>query len=264
MGIINIDELIEDCLPTIRRYVKSGGAYSITIGGSRGKKLDDGESDVDFRIYTDERTEGEDWDRCVAEMKRRMEHWSGRGQIIDGVWPRGVSEIGESLDRWLSGIIAPDPLDWAVWGYHLPTDIYNQQIIEDPFGIAEEWKERMRPYPEALKNAILKKHMGRLSYWKSDYHYRQKVKRRDVVFLASVSASVVHDMMQALCAANGIYYPGDGHNLSVAAGFSIKPDNFAERIESIFFVESADKLSCQHAAIIEMIDEIEKLPGIQK
>ena len=254
-----IKELIENCLPMIYSLKKSDSRYSITIGGSRGKELSDSKSDVDFRLYTDEFVDGKDWEAGIADMKKHMDYWAERGLMIDGVWMRRISEIENALNKWLSGEIIPEPLEWAIWGYHLPTDIYHQQIIEDPFGIAENWKKRMNPYPQALKTALFNKHMNRLKYWKSDYHYKNKVERKDIIFLASISASLVHDIMQVLCAANELYYPGDGHNLSFSNHFALKPNDFERRIEHILYPGTSDKLENQYNSVLEMISDVENI-----
>ena len=250
-----INELIENCLPMIRGLAKSG-RYSITIGGSIGKGLSDSKSDVDFRLYADDFVE---WEQAYAEMKKYMEYWAERGLLIDGVWLREISAIDNSLNKWLSGEINIEPLEWSVWGYHLPTDIYHQHIIEDPFGVSQNWKNIMNPYPTALKDALISKHMNRLTYWKNDYHYKNKAERKDIVFLASLSASLVHDIMQILCAANEIYFPGDGHNLSLAKRFVLKPNDFEQRIELILYPENPDRLSNQYNAMIDMISDINNI-----
>ena len=251
-----INELIENCLPIIRDLKK--GRYSITIGGSIGKGLSDSKSDVDFRLYADDFVD-DMWGKGYDEVKKYMAYWGERGLIIDGVWMRRISEIDESLNKWLSGEIEPEMVDWTVWGYYLPTDIYNQKIVEDPFGIAEEWKTRMNPYPPALRSAIINKHMNRLKYWKSDYHYKNKAERNDIVFLASLSTSLLHDIMQVLCAVNEVYFPGDGHNLTVAEQFASKPSNFEKRIEQILYPETPDKFLSQYNAMIGMINDIENI-----
>ncbi|MCL2815841.1 MAG: DUF4037 domain-containing protein, partial [Oscillospiraceae bacterium] len=192
-----------------------------------------------------------------------MDYWAERGVMIDGVWMRHITEIDEKLNKWLSGTIEPETLDWAVYGYYLPTDIYNQQIVEDPYNIALDWKKRMEPYPQAMKTAVITKHMNNLRYWTGDYHYRNKVERKDIVFLASLSARLVHDMMQVLCAVNGIYFPGDGHNLSVAGHFALKPDDFVKKIEFILYPGNSDRLSDQYMAISDMVKEIETIISFQ-
>ncbi|MCL1794611.1 MAG: DUF4037 domain-containing protein [Oscillospiraceae bacterium] len=255
-----LKELIEYCLPMIRDF--ADGKYAITIGGSIGKGLNHINSDVDFRLYADDFVKGGRWDKNYAVYTQHMEYWEKRGLRIDSVWMRGISEIDEKLNKWLSGNLEPEMVEWTVWGYYLPTDIYNQQIIEDPYNIAADWKKRMEPYPQEMKTAVINKHMGRLKYWKNDYHYRNKTDRKDVVFLASLSANIVHDIMQALCAANDIYFPGDGHNLSVAGHFALKPDNFEKRIGLILYPEDtgeSDKFEIQYSSAIAMINDVENI-----
>ena len=50
------------------------------------------------------------------------------------------------------------------------------------------------------------------------------------MFLAGMSARLVHDMLQVLFALNECYYVGDGNNLRYLAMFAIKPADVEERI----------------------------------
>jgi len=256
--MINIvNTVIEDCLPMIHNFIQ--GRYTITIGGSIGKQLNDGSSDIDFRLYADDFVTGDEWDKSYIEYKKHLDYWSEQNVIIDGVWMRRISEIDAVLNKWLAGELDVIPLEWAVWGYYLPTDIYCQHIVEDPYNVAMDWKNRLTPYPKIVRDAVLNKHLNRLKYWKSDYHYKNKVARKDIIFLASLTASLVHDVMQVLCAVNGFYFPGDGHNLSFAKNFNIIPDDFENRIKSILYPEDTDKLAGQYAAMIDMISDIERI-----
>jgi len=235
------------------------GKYAIAVSGSIGKGYADERSDVDFRLYADEFVTGERWDACFAEYMRLLEVWKRRGVMIDGVWMRTNEEVTTALDRWLAGDIEPDrrPIfDWAIWGYHLPTDIYNQCVLEDPDGVAEGWKERMRPYPDALRQAILKRYLARLLYWREDYHYRSKVEREDVAFLGYISASIVHDIMQVLFALNRVYFSGDGHNLSYAKNFALQPADLAARVESVLYPDGPGKQRAQYQAILALISDV--------
>jgi len=66
-------------------------------------------------------------------------------------------------------------------------------------------------------------------------------------------------MMQVLCAANGLYFPGDGHNLSFAKHFALKPDEFEKRIKYILYPENPGRLANQYNAVLEMISDIESI-----
>ena len=127
-----------------------------------------------------------------------IEHWRQKGIMVDGIWPRQIAQIDAALDGWLAGKAKPDDLFWTIWGYHLLPDIYHQAILEDPYGVIAGWQARLQSYPPQLKKAILDQHVASLRYWRTDYHYQSKVRRGDIVFLAGLSARLVHDMMQVL------------------------------------------------------------------
>jgi hypothetical protein len=189
-----------------------------------------------------------------------LDEWQARGHRIDGFWPRKISEIDAALDRWCAGSIEPESLVWSVWGYHLPTDIASQHVIHDPDGIIAAWHSRLQVYPSALKAAILHKHLELVRYWRDDYHYVSKVERGDSIFLAGLSAKIVHSLCQILFALNEVYYPGDGWNGKYIESFSITPVRFDERVTACLYPEAGfDMLDRQRRQLIELIGEVEDL-----
>jgi len=255
----NVQAIIEECLPLIRQFTT--GRYAIAIGGSLGKGTSDERSDVDFRLYWDEPAPG--WPDQVAaygEFREAMVRWRAKGTEIDGCWIRKIATIDGWLDQWTDGQIIPQDIVWTVWGYHLLPDIYHQQIVEDPYGVLAGWKERLKRYPPKLKKALLDKHLGSLRYWRDDYHYASKVQRGDVIFLAGLSARLVHDIMQVLFALNEIYFVGDGSNLEFARRFRYQPANLAGRVRDALFPPAGEDMFVrQRAVIVGLIDEVEQL-----
>jgi hypothetical protein len=250
-------EIIDECVPLIRPLAI--GRYAISIGGSHGKRLFDERSDVDFRLFCDDMlggagiTETTEW----KVFLRAVERWREQGTNIDYCWVRTVREIDAQLDAWFSGQVVPQDLVWAMWGYHLLTDLANQVVLEDPFGLIAGWQERLTPYPRVVQHAIIQKHMESLKYWRTDYHYRSKVERGDAVFLASLSARLVHDMMQVLFAINETYYCGDGNNLRYTSKFAILPERFAERVQSSLYPALSEQMYTeQYQAILSLIDDV--------
>lgn len=225
------EAVIADCLPYIIALA-APGRFAISLGGSRGKGVADERSDLDFRLFCDaavggdQRYQTSQWHAFVT----RVDYWRTQGINIDYCWIRTVAEIDVQLDAWLTGQGHATEMVWTLWGYHVLTDIANQQVLHDPEGIIAAWQARLTPYPASLKQAIIAKHGESLRYWQSDYHYRHKVMRGDVVFLAGMGARLVHDMLQVLFALNECYYVGDGNNLRYVATFAIKPIAVEERI----------------------------------
>jgi len=250
-----VQELIEEFVPILRAW--DVGRYAIAVGGSQGKGTWDSRSDVDFRYYHEaalpmRSAEPEMW----SEYSAALERWRERGIVVDGIWPRSIGKIDSALDRWLSGDTRPDEMVWCVWGYHLLPDMYHQTILEDPFGVIAAWKRRLRQYPPELGAALLKKHLASLRYWRDDYHYRHKVEREDVVFLAGLSARLVHDVMQVLFALNETYYVGDGQNLHFAREFLHCPSNLDERVRKVLYPGRGEGMfEAQYAAVCSLIDD---------
>jgi hypothetical protein len=245
-----------DVLPVFRK-LSATEKYAIALGGSRGKGQSDRRSDYDFRVYYEAPVPDPEWGVVIAEVFRKMEKWQASDVIIDGCWPRSIGEIDSALNAWLSGQISTIPYSWTIWGYHLPTDIFNQTIIEDPYGIASTWKKRMTPYPDALRQAIFKRQMESLRYWRSDYHYRSKCVRKDAVFMASISARLINDIMQAIYAVNRFYFPGDGLNLVFTEHFAAKPAHLEERVVQILYPgNDSDCFERQYQGTMALIDDV--------
>ena len=251
-----VQAIFEEFIP-ICKQLAGEQRYAISVGGSLGKGTWDSRSDVDFRLFTDRELVYRDQaPELWADYYAAIERWKQRGINIDGVWPRTVGEIDAAIDRWFSGNIQPDEMVWTIWGYYVLTDINNQYVIEDPYHIIRSWKERLSLYPPALKQAILKKNLASLRYWRSDYHYTYKVERGDVVFLAGISAKLVHEIIQILFALNETYYVGDGANLAFVEKFKIVPANFSAKVRAILYPQDPDAFANQYSALSAFVDEV--------
>lgn len=258
--IPRIQAVIDECLPLLRALGR--GRVAVTIGGSHGKGTYDERSDVDFRVFCDEVVgaprfwESEAWKPFACAV----DSWRERGIDIDYCWVRSVLEIDELLDAWLAGNGRPVHQEWSIWGYHLLTDLANQLVIDDPEGLVAAWQARLADYPHALQTALIRKHLGSLRYWRKDHHYRKKVARGDVVFLAGLSARLVHDILQVLFAINRTYYVGDGNNLGYATAFALQPADLAARLTTALYPGPGDDaFSRQSATLAALIDDLEPL-----
>ena len=179
-------ELIAAMTPLIADLAEDGNG-AVALAGSRGKGWSDAQSDFDFRVYADayrgpEVRQTAAWRRFDAALRS----WQAEGIRMNGVWMRRYAAVQRDLDSWLAGIVVPKSFEWTIWGYHLPTDLANQQIIADPHGLLAGWKRQLVQYPEALRASVLRQHMEVLRYWARDYHYESKVARRDIVVRVGV------------------------------------------------------------------------------
>ena len=253
--------IIADAVPLIRGM--AAGRYAISIGGSHGKGTAYHDSDVDFRLFCDgERPDSAERRATLAAFHDVMAVWRQRGVEIDGCWVRRIGDVEREMEAWLAGRPQPTPKVWAIWGYYLLPDLSHQHVLEDPSRVIAGWQDRLRRYPPALKQAVLDEHLASLTYWRNDYHYRNKARRGDAVFLAGLSARLVHDLLQVICALNETYYPGDGDNLAFSRRFGTKPERFEERIEAVLYASaSVQKYERQRASLVELIDDVLALAG---
>jgi hypothetical protein len=253
----NTQAVIDECLPLIRPLAV--GRYAISIGGSHGKRIFDEKSDVDFRLFCDEMLGGPDFVETSEwiTFSKVVDRWRDLGVHIDHCWVRTVNEIDHQLEPWFRGEVPRVDLVWTLWGYQLLTDLANQVILEDLYGLISNWQARLTPYPDVIQKAIIQKHSESLIYWKGDYHYRHKVERGDSVFLASMATRLINDIMQVLFAINQTYYCGDGNNLRYVEKFPILPENFKGRVERILYPSiEGDLYRTQYQSILELIDDV--------
>ncbi len=251
-----VDAVIAEFIP-ICRHLAGEQRYAIAVSGSLGKGTWDTRSDIDFRLYTEEELPSLAerpglWDEYKAAEKR----WKAQGVIIDGIWPRTIGEIKSAIDSWSKGNLHPQPMMWTIWGYYILPDMYHQAIVEDPYGVIAGWKKQLSVYPPRLKQAILKRYLGSLRYWREDYHYAHKVERGDSVFTAGMTAKLVHEVIQILFALNETYFVGDGSNMEFAEKFSLRPPDLSARIRDILYPEPPAALEKQYAGLCRLIDEV--------
>ena len=253
-----VHEIADSLRPTIGSMIE--GRHGIAVSGSIGKGTNDSKSDFDFRLYYDAFSEeqlAKDGWRKVREI---IEMWRERGRVIDGVWPRSIAQIDAKLDAWCGGNIVPEDLEWAIWGYYLPTDIHNQHIIDDPDGVLSAWRERLSIYPVELKKAVISKFLSFIRYWRDDYHYENKVIRQDTVFAFGLATKIIHAIVQLIFALNEHHFAGDGKNMAFIAGMEIVPDRFEERVNDILYCANGPgDLTSQRESIVALITEVDQL-----
>ncbi|WP_055048016.1 DUF4037 domain-containing protein [Devosia sp. A16] len=252
-------ELIAAMAPLVADLAEDG-AGAVALAGSRGKGRSDRQSDYDFRVYAhayrpDVKATPQ-WRRFEAGMAE----WQARGARMDGVWMRSYAGVESDLAAWLSGTAIPKSFEWTIWGYHLPTDLATQHVVNDPEGRLADWKEQLARYPEPLRDAVLRHYCEILSYWAADYHYASKVERRDLVFLVGIAGKLANAILQVVFALNRSYYPGDGWNLPMAAELELLPPDFTCRMAAILQPgRDPDAFQRQRTELIAMIADLEVL-----
>src|SRR5688500_10651654 len=132
----HVQPVIDDLLPIIHALAE--GRCAVSIAGSLGRGNFDRLSDIDFRMYCD--AVSADHMSTDADLDAAVQRWGEQGITIDGCWIRSIAEVSAELDQWCNGVASPEHRVWTIWGYHLPCDIHNQAIVDDPDGVIAAWK----------------------------------------------------------------------------------------------------------------------------
>lgn len=236
------------------------GELAIALSGSVSKDSSDHLSDLDFRIYTQlPWAPSLDWDAAWQQVRAR---WAERGVTLDELWFRSFEEVDAVVDSWLAGEVEPDEMIWTIWGYYPLTDLSRQIAVVDEADVVDRWRSRLTTYSETVRQALIRRHSEPLQYWRTDYHYRIKALRGDVLFVSALANKLVHHLLQTLGALNRVYYPGDGNNLRFASTLSIAPVSLVERIDAIVWPDHRD-LPRQREELCALIDEVDDLVSAQ-
>ena len=254
-------EAIDELFPFMQR-IPATGDFALAVTGSHGRGTADDGSDYDLCLFCEALAPRDVLRPVFGEIRMLTDKWKECGVIIDGPLPRTYADMDDQLDLWMSGKAEPVPYVWTVWGYHILVHTSILTILYDPENKVAAWLERLSVYPDALRDAVIKKHAGSLRYWKDDYHYQNKVRREDVVFLSSITARLIHDIMQVLYALNRAYYPGDGNNLDLARDFTLKPDDLEAKVTAILLpAKNIGGFAEQYENLIKLIDEVLQIAG---
>ena len=148
------------------------------------------------------------WER----IGERTEHWTSRGYVIDGPGVDRVDEVEQSIEDCMAGVIRASARPYRIrmhLNYISVGVILRWVAVEDPFGIVADWRQRLRVYPQRLKDAIVTEFRGSLERWPNDPHYLRAIDRGDLVLTTGVAQRVLHDWFHVVFALNDVWHPGD-------------------------------------------------------
>jgi hypothetical protein len=126
------------------------------------------------------------------------------------------------------------------------------QPLWDPQGTIARLKALAQPYPAGLKRAIVT-----AFWWEVDFALKNAHKsasRGDVAYAAGCCFRAVACLAQTLFALNEQYWMNEKGAVALAAGFSLAPVNFQERVAHAF-----DLLNHEPQAIAAALAILEEL-----
>ena len=127
-------------------------------------------------------------------------------------------------------------------------------LLWESGGCLSALKRRTRPYPAALKRALLQKFA-----WEVDFslsNAKKSIERADVTYAAGCCFRSVACVLQVLFALNEEYCLNEKGALALAENFALRPEELRARVEQVFA-----RLAPEPEAIREALAVLEGIAG---
>lgn len=243
------DLLVRELLPLVRPWCI--GSYGIALGGSYAKRTSDALSDVDVYLFAHQIVPGAQRTEQVLKTLGATSEpasWGSEDPFIQGgtdfsykgrrveCWLRSTEQVGSTLAACIQGEIRREYVAWTVVGffnYVALADVHAMRIVEDRQGVLRLWKEQVSVYPEALRQAILRRFMPEAAFWPDNFHYRSAIERVDLIYTSAIVQQVLHALVQVLFALNREYFPGEKKLAHALNKLPMQPEAFTPRLQSL-------------------------------
>ena len=216
---------------------------AVVLSGSRTSRVDDGHSDFDIYVYTQQVVppvmaigaspavrQSHRHRQPLLGAWRRLDH-TRTGREVDIMY-RSPDWIEEQLDRVLVHCEASTGYSTCFW-----YNILNSQVLYDLDGWFSRLQERAcQPYPEALRRAIVAKNHPILRKTNSSYMQQLAlaVEQRHLVSINHRVAALLASTFDLLFAVNSQPHPGEKRLIAYVEMLCPKrPPALAQQIEAV-------------------------------
>ena len=245
---------IEHVLKTVTsRIARVSGIAALALGGSRARGVADEDSDVDVGVYYRgsrpfsiselDAAASEIDDRHASGLVSNFGEWGpgvdgGGWLIIEGLHVdllyRDLERVEAAIAECRSGKVVTQYQLGHPLGFHnhmWMAEIDVCRPLYEPGGDLKRLKAMIRPYPDSLKQALIRKHL-----FDSDFELRIAEKpaaRADVLCVTGYLLRAAGFLTQVLYALNERYYINEKRALAVTDSFAIQPRGYRATIEGV-------------------------------
>lgn len=124
------------------------------------------------------------------------------------------------------------------------------QVVWETDGAITRLRQRVRPYPPALQERMLRQFVGEAEF--TVMVARHGLPRRDVAYTAGCAFRAVACLAQAICAANGRWVLNEKGAVAIAASLSQTVPDMVARVNRIFAAAGSEDTMSQ--AVSELAD----------
>ena len=228
------------------------GLQAIALGGSWASDTQRPDSDIDLGLYYSEVTPLDvDHIRKIAfelndSPNPEVTELGGWGKWVNGgAWLtiqgqrldflyRNIDFVSTIIDDCNRGQMQLDYFQQPPYGFYSYIYCAETQmckILYDPEGAIQNLKSKISRYSEVLKHNIINTFL-----WNAEFSLevaKKSAKRGEVYFVAGCLTRIASSLVQVLYALNETYFIGDKRLYKDVEQFSIKPQNFAGRLDHI-------------------------------
>lgn len=266
----------------VDRLARIEHVLAVALGGSRARGTHRPDSDIDLGLYYRDESpfavddlvalagEISDAPDPVVTDFYRWGPWVNGGAWLT-VGGQRVDFLYRSLDRierviadCLGGKIESDFYQQPPYGFHSYIYLGELSICRplcDPDGVLARLKERILPYPQPLKRAVINRFL-----WGCEFdlaHAAKLAQQGDVYNAVGCFTRVAAQMVQVLYALNERYFVGDKGALDEIEGFDRKPLDLTSTLTGVLAHpgDSSDQLGRSASRIAALLQQLIDLCG---
>ncbi len=275
---IDVDSIIKKILTALKTVE---GIEAIVLGGSRAKGNFSAKSDIDIGVYYSDfslldrksleqiATELDDTHR--PNLISRIGEWgpwiNGGGWLcIDGFATdflfRDLNKVTTVIDDCLNKVITIDYQPGHPHGFVntiYVAETYYCKILWDVDNQIINLKERITPYPLAIKTGIINKFI-----WEAGFSAANAYKgliKADIVYTIGCIYRTISCLIQVIYALNETYIMNEKGSLINIDTFNLIPKDFQKKVEGIFYALTlqTDNIKNYLDNLSELVQEVDVL-----
>jgi hypothetical protein len=278
---MDIEQYISELLPVYRAAVV--GRYAVALAGAHAKGHWDEGSDLDIFLLADgwkpleERialVEAAGGTRLYVEEQLDSNSW---GSSLDFTYKgipvetttRSIQRMQSVVAGCAAGRFTVEPVLWTIHGYY--DFVYLSEVsflkpVDDCWGIIEQLKGLVEPYPQAFRQAAIDYFWPRANFWMDNFHYLSAIERADFVYTSGILQQSFHNLVQVLFPLNQRFFYGDKRLQMQLARLPFCPAVLREELDFLLGIPgSAVDLRRQRSLFMQALAEtgaqIEKTTG---
>jgi predicted nucleotidyltransferase len=281
--VVEVERIISKIVESLR---KVKGIEAVVLGGSRAYGNFSGKSDIDIGIYYSDSSQLdlEDLSRAAAELDdthrsniiTKIGEWgpwiNGGGWLcIDGIATdflfRDLSMVSAVIEDCLNKQIIIDYQAGHPHGFIntiYAAETYYCKALWDPKNLIVKLKNKINPYPLAIKKGIIDKFL-----WEADFSIaiaHKGISKNDLVYTSGCLYRAISCLIQVTYALNETYIMNEKGALAGTDKFGIVPKDFRSRVEHIFysFTMKPENMKGLVDQLSDIVKEVEELCTKQK